>query len=44
LASIAYFLVVRMLFGQTPGKIRADRYRGALLRLSEGVFTGAPLT
>lgn len=44
LASIAYFPVVRMLIGQTPGKISADRYREAWLRLAESVFTGAPPT
>jgi len=44
LASIAYFPVVRMLIGQTPGKISADRYFEAWLRLADSVFTGAPPT
>lgn len=41
-ASIAYFPIVRMLIGQTPGTISADRYREAWLRLAESVFTGGP--
>jgi hypothetical protein len=43
-ASIAYFPAVRMLIGQTPGKISADRYLEAWLRLAGSVFTGAPPT
>jgi hypothetical protein len=44
LASIAYVPIVRMLIGQTPGKIDADRYREAWLGLAESVFTGASVT
>lgn len=43
-ASIAYFPVIRMLIGQTPGKISADRYRESWIRLAESVFTGRPPT
>jgi hypothetical protein len=44
LASIAYFLVVGMLSGQTPGKISAIDTAKPGSDLSEGVFTGAPPT
>lgn len=44
LSALAYFPIVRILIGRTPGNIDADRFRDAWLRLAEGVFNGAPPT
>jgi AcrR family transcriptional regulator len=43
-AALAYLPIVQMLIQRTPGKLDADRFREAWLRLAEGAFTGVPPT
>jgi hypothetical protein len=43
-AALAYLPTLQLLIQRTPGKLDADRFREAWLRLAEGVFTGAPPT
>jgi hypothetical protein len=38
----AYLPIVQMLIRRNPGKLDADRFREAWLRLAEGAFTGVP--
>jgi AcrR family transcriptional regulator len=44
LAALAYLPIVQILIGRTPGRVDADRFRKAWLRLAECVFTGTPPT
>jgi AcrR family transcriptional regulator len=44
LAALAYLPIVQLLIQRTPGKLDADRFREAWLRLAEGAFTGLPPT
>jgi hypothetical protein len=41
-AALAYLPIVQMLIRRNPGKLDADRFREAWLRLAEGAFTGVP--
>ena len=43
-AALAYLPIVQMLIRRTPGKLDADRFREAWLRLAEAAFTGVPPT
>ena len=43
-AALAYLPIVQLLIRRTPGKLDADRFREAWLRLAEGAFTGLPPT
>jgi AcrR family transcriptional regulator len=43
-AALAYLPILQMLIQRTPGKLDADRFREAWLRLAEGAFTGVPPT
>ncbi len=43
-AALAYLPIVPLLIRRTPGKLDADRFREAWLRLAEGAFTGVPPT
>jgi AcrR family transcriptional regulator len=43
-AALAYLPILQLLIQRTPGKLDADRFREAWLRLAEGVFTGTPPT
>lgn len=43
-AALAYLPIVQLLIRRTPGKLDADRFREAWLRLAEGAFTGVPPT
>jgi AcrR family transcriptional regulator len=43
-AALAYLPIVQLLIHRTPGKLDADRFREAWLRLAESVFTGTPPT
>jgi AcrR family transcriptional regulator len=43
-AALAYLPIVQMLIRRNPGKLDADRFREAWLRLAEGAFTGVPPT
>ena len=43
-AALAYLPILQMQIQRTPGKLDADRFREAWLRLAEGAFTGVPPT
>ncbi len=43
-AALAYLPIVQILIRRNPGKLDADRFREAWLRLAEGAFTGLPPT
>jgi AcrR family transcriptional regulator len=43
-AALAYLPIVQMLIRRNPGKLDADRFREAWLRLAEGALTGVPPT
>ena len=43
-AALAYLPIVQLLIRRNPGKLDADRFREAWLRLAEGAFTGLPPT
>ena len=43
-AALAYLPIIQLLIRRTPGKLDADRFREAWLRLAEGAFTGLPPT
>lgn len=43
-AALAYLPIVQLLIRRTPGKLDADRFREAWLRLAEGAFAGLPPT
>jgi AcrR family transcriptional regulator len=43
-AALAYLPIVQLLIRRTPGKLDADRFREAWLRLAQGAFSGLPPT
>ena len=43
-AALAYLPIMQLLIRRNPGKLDADRFREAWLRLAEGAFTGVPPT